>query len=291
MLEPSSDKIDDLKKLYTSSKSIVIFLAKDSSFDGIAAGLSLYLAFKKAQKEVSIYCSTPTVVENANLVAIDKIQNSIGNKNLVISFDYVDGAIDRVSYNIEGDKFKLVIQPKEGKSALSSNKVAYSYSGLAADLVFTIDAKNLNDLGEVALKESEFFQKTKIVNISLRQNGKFASLNVATPGVFSLSELALSLFSSLSLQIDQDIATNILMGIEYASTSFSDPRLDATTFETVAYLLKQGAKRQKVPAFKQKEETKETKEAPKAEEKRPAVKNEAPADWLQPKIYKGGQLT
>jgi len=281
------DKLNNLKTTFSSAQKILILIRKDPSFDGLAAALSLYLAIKRTGKDVDVYCETPVIVEQANLVAVDKIKNEIGNKNLIISFDYAEGAIERVSYNIEGNKFNLVIQPKNGVPTLSPDKVNYSYSGLSADLIFSIECQKPSDLGKIVEKEKDFFEKAKIINIDYHNSAQFATFNVNTPGVLSCSELVLSLFPQLDLRIDGDIATNLLAGIEHASASFSDPRLDATTFETIAYLLRQGAKRQKVPAQKA---LPETKPEVRVEEKRKPKAPETPVDWLQPKIYKGGQL-
>lgn len=287
------DKLTDLKSTFSAARKILILIKKEPSFDGLAAALALYLAIKKTGKSVDIYCETPVIVENASLIAIDKIKKDSGNKNLIIAFDYIDGAIERVSYNIEGNKFNLVITPKNGSPSINPEKVSYSYSGLSADLIFCLETQNLADLGKISEKEKEFFEKAQIVNINYRNNSSFAKYNVNTPGVLSCSELVLSLFQPLGFLIDPDIATNVLMGIEYASGSFSDPRLDATTFETVAYLLRQGAKRQKVPTGKpvvmrKTEEVKST-SASVAIERKPKT-SPPPVDWLQPKIYKGGQL-
>lgn len=283
------DKIEDLKSLFSSVNRILILIKKNPSFDGLAAALALYLAIKKTGKDIDIYCETPAIVEQANLVAIDKIKNQIGNKNLIISFDYTEGAIERVSYNIEGNKFNLIIQPKDGAKALSPEKVTYSYSGLSAELVFTIECQKLEDLGKIAEKEREFLEKTSLVNINCQQNGSFAKYNIRVPGVLSCAESVLSLFQPLNLLIDPDIATNLLAGIEYATATFSDPRVDAITFETIAYLLKQGARRQRVPSLKQ-PIAERREEGTKGEEERETKKQAPPVDWLQPKIYKGGQL-
>ena len=228
------DKLSELTSIFKTTKKILILIRKDPSFDSLSAATALFLAIKKAGKEVDCYCETPSIVESANLVGVNKIRNEIGNKNLIISFDYIEGAIDKVSYNIEGNKFNLVIQPKDGLTTISPEKVNYSYSGIYADLIFCVDCQNLSDLGKIAEKEKEFIEKTPIVSIDSANSSQFAKFNLNTPGVFSTAELALSLFHPLELVIDQDIASNLLMGIEFASGSFSDPRLDATTFETVA---------------------------------------------------------
>lgn len=287
----SSLNLDDFKKDFSSAQKISILLKKEPNFDILAAGLSLYLGLKKLGKDIEIYSQTPPIVEQSSLIAIDKIKNQISNKNLVISFDYTEGAIERVSYNIKDNKFNLIIEPKKGFPALSPKKVSYSYSGVSADLIFTIGCLKIEDLGEVATKEKEFLEKTPIANIEIRKNGDFAKYKIFSTEVFSYSEIILGLFSFLGMEVDSDIATNILAGIEYATGSFSDPRIGVSTFETVVFLLKKGARRQKIPSFKP-EEQKRVEEVVIKEEKRvPAGQKESPpVDWLQPKIYKGGQL-
>ena len=64
-------------------------------------------------------------------------------KNLVISFPYQEGSIEKVSYNIENDKFNLVIEPRENYPVITPEMIKYSYGGGNTDLIITVGTSQL----------------------------------------------------------------------------------------------------------------------------------------------------
>ena len=107
-------------------------------------------------------------VEHSRLVGIDKISEKIGNRNLIISFDYKEDSIEKVSYNVEGEKFNLVIQPRSGYPPLDKSSVDFSYEGIDADVIFVIGAQKLEDLGAIYDKERQAFSRFLCALLSLR---------------------------------------------------------------------------------------------------------------------------
>jgi len=136
-------------KLLVKSKQILIFLPVNPSVDVTAAGLALYLSLKASGKRAVIVCSEPIPVALNRLIGVDKIQNQIGGQNLVISFEYLEDSIEKVSYNINNGKFNLVIQPKEGYPPLDYQKLSYKYSGAVADMLIIIGCQRPEELGRL----------------------------------------------------------------------------------------------------------------------------------------------
>jgi len=103
-----------------SAQTFAVVLPKNLSQDKIAAALSLGLALKKVNKDVQVVCSTPMTVAYSSLVGVNRITNKLKGKNLVVSFDYTNDSIEKVSYNIDeqGNKFNLVIQPIDWKKSV-----------------------------------------------------------------------------------------------------------------------------------------------------------------------------
>src|SRR3989344_5532612 len=99
----------------------IILLPTNPSADAVAAATSLYLVLLKMGKSVSLACSNKL---NYNLSAVDKIQSqlSVSGDNLVISFPYQEGAIDKVDYKIQGDNFNLIVSPRVGHTKLEPNQ-------------------------------------------------------------------------------------------------------------------------------------------------------------------------
>mgnify|MGYP001071609725 CR=1 FL=1 len=258
-------ELQELQQVLSSSQSVLIIIPSNPSLDKVAAALSLYLSLEKNGKITTIVCSQPMTVEFSQLVGVDKITNRVGGKNLVISFDYVKDSIEKVSYNVENDKFNLVIQPKTGLPSLDAKKVTYSYSGTESDLIFVIGAQKLEDLGRFYEDEKESHSHKQVINIDYhQQNSKFGKLNIFNPQASSCSEIIALALKVLNLPFDKDIAVNLFIGIKSATSNFQSLNLSAEAFEAAALCFRAGAKQVE------------------------GKKISSPSsDWLTPKIYKG----
>jgi len=234
-------------KTLTTAKNVLILLPQNPSLDTVAAGLALHLSLTKKQLMVTIGCDTPMTVNFNRLFGVDKIKQRIGNQNLVISFIYPEDSLEKVSYDKDpqNQKFHLTIEPKAGKQPLDSNQVEYSYTGSNADLIFIIGARSLEDLGHLYQQEKTLLnnQKKTIVNLStLDKNAQFGTVNLYDPTASGCSEIAFSVLKALSLPLEQDIATNLLAGIEKSTNNFATAK-SADTFAVTAELIRLGAKK------------------------------------------------
>ena len=109
------DQLNQIRGLLEQAKSVAIIASPQPSIDAVAASLALYLALSATGKTVSVISTAPMTVEFSHLVGVDKIVNTIGTgdgRNMVISFPYQEGSIEKVSYNIEQETFNLVIEPR-----------------------------------------------------------------------------------------------------------------------------------------------------------------------------------
>lgn len=240
---------NSFKNVVDQSKSILILLPTKPFFDQVAAGLGLYLALRD-QKEVQIYSPSPMTVEFNRLVGVNKITQELGNKNLIIRFaDYKATNIERVSYDIENGQFRLTVIPKQRISPPTKEQVELSYSGVSADTVIMIGGANENHFPALTSKDLVGANIIHIGtrDISLSSNKSFISF--AQPAS-SVSEIVAGLIKESGINLDEDIATNLLMGMEEASNNFADPSVTSETFATVSDLMKAGGRRisQQAPA-------------------------------------------
>ena len=175
-------QIDEAKALIEKSSTVLIAVSSSPTFDAVAAGLSLYLSLTAQGKRVSIVSSVPMTVEYSYLVGLDLIGSSLNNsggRNLVISFPYQEGSIEKVSYNIENDTFNLVIEPREGYPQVTEDVVQYSYSGGAAsDLVITVGAESLEDLGDLYTANRVNFEGKPIITFHTSSHPSFGKINI-----------------------------------------------------------------------------------------------------------------
>jgi nanoRNase/pAp phosphatase (c-di-AMP/oligoRNAs hydrolase) len=288
---------NSVQQALTTAQPVLVIVPKRPSLDKVAAALALFLSLKKAGKEASIVCPDKMTVEFSSLIGLDKITQQSSGKNLIISFDFVEDSIEKVSYNIENNKFNLVIQPKIGFPPLSAEKVKYSYSG-EVDLVFIVGAQSLEDLGSLSNQENNYSRKS-LVNIDIEaKNTQFGKINLLDPTASSCSEIITSLISNLKLPINRDIASNLLLGIEKTTQGFMSSKTSLSTFEAVVFCLRSGGQRvRKVSWGKQTKKTSlESPPSIKSSDfltKKPLsrslkAKPEPSPDWLEPKIFKGG---
>lgn len=262
--------LTEVEKTLTTAQNFFVVLPMKLTLDKVAGALGLYLSLKKAGRRVSIFCPRPMPVEYSGLVGVDKVSQSLEGKILTISFDYQKDSIEKVSYNIENHKFNLIIQSKEGVMPPSTESVEYHYSGGKAEAIMTVGARMFSDLGNLWLKDKDFFEKGKVLNLDVSaRNQLFAKINLVDTEAGSISGLITLLLARFKLPLDNDIAGNLLAGLEEATNGYSLARAGAATFEAAAICLKAGGQR---PVAKK------------------AVVSPSP-DWLEPKIYKGSTLT
>lgn len=284
------------------SNSGVICLPQNPTADTVAAATALYFGLTKLGKNVSLACSGEV---NSQLAGVDKIQSSLttSGENLVISFPWVEGSTDKIDYFIQGGKFNIVIVPGKGHDKLDSKNVTYGYSGGAVDFIITVDASSLRALGGLYEDNQELFKGKKIINIARNlTNTFFGQINLVYRGVSSTSEIALNILRNLNAELDRDMATNLYQGLSFATRNFSSPQVTAGTFETAAFLLKNGAikskedVKQEMPAKRSGAFEQRVVRTPDALEKEPVGYEEDEIDeedgegeegeeWLKPKIF------
>lgn len=230
-----------VKAKLDSAGSILLAIPQNPSQDAVAAALALYLSLKSYNKTVAVLASTPPVVRDSRLVGLDKIGSQVGGKNLVLTINAPEDAVEKVTSNTEGGHLNLIVIPKSGITPLKKEDIVFSYTGAAADLILTIGASSLADLGEIAEREHELFSSVSIINLGNRQ-GSFGEVNLTDPGS-SNSELVAAMLQELKLPLDIDTASNLMRGIEDATGGLSSPDMTADTFEVLATLYRAGARR------------------------------------------------
>jgi hypothetical protein len=233
---------NSFKNVIEQSKSVLILLPTKPFFDQVAAGLSLYLSLRD-KKDVQVYSPSPMTVEFNRLVGVNRITQDLGNKNLIIRFrDYKATDIERVSYDIENGQFRLTVIPKQKINPPVKDQVELSYSGVSADTVFMIGGANESHFPALTSKDLVGANIVHIGtrDISLSSNKTYVSF--AKPAS-SVSEIVAGLIKENGITLDEDIATNLLMGIEEASNNFTDPAATAETFAIVSELMKSGGRR------------------------------------------------
>lgn len=277
-------------EIVQNNNSGAICLAENPSVDAVAAATSLYLGLTKLGKNVSLVCATPI---QSDLTASDKIQSSISTSgdNLVITFPFEDGSIDKVDYFISGSTFNIVVKPGAEHQKLESDDVKFSYTGGVVDFFITVDVESLRRLGEIYNENQDMFKGRKIINIDRHlTNSFFGTTNIINKTSSSTSQLALSILKALNCPIDKEIATNLYSGLVAATKNFSSYSVTSETFELAASLLKQGAVKKRTPiSINQTERHVFSRGRPIEEVEKEVIDQESPLEEdeeeLKPKIF------
>lgn len=302
------------KSVVDNSRSILILLPVNPLFDQVAASLSLYLALE-GKKDVVVSCPTQMVVDFNRLVGVNKISDEIGNKNLVLRFaDYPAENIERVSYDIENQQFRLTVIPKPQMEPPKKNQVSVNYAGVSADTTILIGGSSPKDFPALSTNE---LAETKLVHIGVEDLHVPSDRNVislARPSS-SICQIMADYVKELEGGFHPDIASNLISGIVHGSKNFTNSNVNADTFKLAAELMQAGGKiidrgqkpqlkfpmgsggklpfpmNVKLPTDIMPEE--ETHEKPEGESVAPnqGQGNNPPQSWLKPKIYKGTSVS
>ena len=294
----------ELQEKISVAQKILIALPARPFFDQVASALSFFLSLQAAGKTVFVTCPTPMTVEFNHLVGVDKISQKVHGTDLIVSFDYPADQVEKVSYNDDNGRPNLVIQIKNNAPQLSETNARFSYAGIGADLMITLGVKDLN-----AFSLEGGYPVQNVVEIDTEPAiSQFGQISVIDQESSSLSEVVLGIISGLGLPLEVDTAQNILSGIWVKTSALTGSRVGADTYESVAICLRLGARRPEAVAEKRPEIfTPRQKFEPKNEERSfpvrpqaedlPVVRQEKPeqlkpqgkppADWFEPKIFKG----
>jgi hypothetical protein len=292
-------------------ESILILLPKDPIFDQVAAGLSLYLSLSSGRKEVSVVSPSPMLVEFNRLVGVDRVSNEVGNKNLVVKFNGYDAqSVERITSDVEGGELYLRVIPKPRVLPPKREQVEFSYAGVNCDLAILVGGTHER---HYPMLSGEDIQKLKLAHVGVEGIEMPQSREVVSfaKPASSVSEVVAGLVKELVEEFDQDIASNLLMGMYEGSKSFSSPQVTHETFQVAGELMKAGGRhvaetrvgqaRPMVPGMggvgmmpmapvgpMQMPVGRPVLEKPGVESTNP----NPPAAWMQaPKVYKGNSLS
>jgi hypothetical protein len=233
-----------IKEQIDLSKTILIVTHESPTSDSIGASLAMYLGLTSLGKQAVVACPDPMRVELSSFVGANKVTDSIAKRNFIVSLDYTEGMIEKVSYNIEGDKFNLVVETREGFEPFSPDKVSYNMAGSAADLIIAIDTIHLGGLKSLYETQKDLFAGKTIINIDRHPNNtQYGTINFHNAVACSTSELVAEILSGIGVKLSTDIATNLLNGIYGATNNFSIPTISPRAFEVAAVCTRAGGKR------------------------------------------------
>lgn len=240
-MDTLSQNKQNLQSLLTPGASVGIIASEKQNIDVLSAALSFHFILQDSGYSSQVISKKEPIVEHSFLVGIDQLKKSFGGvtKSLVVSFPYVDGEIEKVSYNIEGDRLNVNLFGTDQGIRFEEKDVKYIRQGSSPQIVITIGVQNVSEI-EGLIDAGN----TKIINIDNHvANTLFGDIVLVDAQYSSLSEVVARLSMELGLQLEFDVAQNLLDGITFATTNFSSPKTSPLAFEMAGVLMQKGAVR------------------------------------------------
>ncbi|HVZ12629.1 MAG TPA: hypothetical protein VG965_06390 [Patescibacteria group bacterium] len=230
-----------IRELLDSTNNVGIIIGEVQNIDTVGAALGLYLILKNEGKNPQIISKKSPTVEVSNLFGVDKISKSFsGNtKILTVSVPYRDGEIEKVSYNIEGDRLKVNLFAEENGISFGEDEIEYIRKGSEPAVLFTIGVQTDQELASYV----DSAAVKAIVIDSNPMNTAMGEIVLVDPQASSVSEIVAEIVRELALLPDVDAFQNLMDGISFATRNFTLPTTSAYAFDAAGYLLKNGAKR------------------------------------------------
>lgn len=237
-----SQNRDYLRQLLDENNEIGIIIGESHSLDKLAGALSFYLGLNALQKNVQIISKRDPIVEHSNLVGVDRIKRSFDGviNTLTISVPYVEGEVEKVSYNIENDKLNVNLVSTAKGITFNESAVKFIKKGSSPLLIFAIGIPNPQSISDVTTVDASM----KVINIDNNpSNQLYGDIVLSDPSFSSISEIIAKVFEYMNIPVDIDSAQNLMDGLINATNNFTASNTSAYAFETAGFLLKNGARR------------------------------------------------
>lgn len=266
-----------IKEVFEKAKKVAVILDDNADVDAASLAASLIELFSSYNKKATLISRKPLPEAAGPLVKTENFKNSLDPRSLVISFDWQQHKLEKLSYQIDGSKFNLIISSKGNK--INPNEVSYSYRGEEFDLIVLVAVGSLEKMFSFGM-DQDYFNRVPSINFDKGAvNTNFAKLNIVNSKADSVCSLAANTFKEASIALPTKTAEIMLYGMRMVTSNFTNVS-DPATFEGAAY-----CKRSMIPGMLN--QTKEA-EVAKTETKED---NEIPENWLAPKIYRSSRLS
>lgn len=230
------------------ANKILICFKKNFEIDSLVSALALGHCFKKLEKQVTVACSDFKLADGPDFLPLtNEVKNDLpALKKLVLSLDVSQTQLKELSYHVKDGKLKIFISPKKG--FFTQEQVSFENSNFGYDLIFVVDTLDLESLGKIYEKNTEFFYEIPIINIGHSpENEHFGQINYVNLVSASTSEIIYKEIESFGKDIiDEDLATLLLAGIISKTKNFKSLQITPQTLIATSSLIMAGGRREEI---------------------------------------------
>lgn len=207
--------------LIDRAKNVAIMPAMAAEADSFSAATGIYHMLTQkhgSQKNIKFvyFGDIPSVCNN--LINNKEISSNLSERDLIISIDYSETPASKISYSTEEDVFYLKMGPIS--KDFDTKKIKARITGFNFDLIITVGARELGDLGQIYENLRDEIHKAKIINVDTSaDNKRFGVVNIVDTESDSLSTLVFKSANDWGLTPNKDSAKALLTGITYRNNN------------------------------------------------------------------------
>lgn len=173
-----SDTIS-LSDLIQKSSSILILLGKVSSKIDAYGIASLCQILSQVDKKVTII-STSKISSDVESIIKEyelEIKTEIPSNQYILSINYEEGGVEKVVYDIDKEKKKLVFKIFPSKKGFSFDSVEYDSRDCSFDAVISINIENYKKLGNMYEQNEYIFRELPLCEINTKKESLCTQLS------------------------------------------------------------------------------------------------------------------
>jgi phosphoesterase RecJ-like protein len=242
------NEIEQLRLLLEKSRHILLVVNSNQNTDAICAAMAWKKLLEKQRKQIDIIADNFVLPKNLRfLKGLEDIQPHLSQlQKFILKVDISNVKIDTLSYDIKDNWLSIYLTPKQG--IITKNELRTAQSGLKYDLIITINAQDLESLGNIFLNNTDLFYKVPIINCDNHPgNEHFGQVNFVDLSATSISESTYKTMAQLcEPDIDATIATFLLTGMISQTQSFKTANVSPSTLNLASKLMNLGADREKI---------------------------------------------
>lgn len=235
-------------QLLEKSKNILIIFKNNGNADGLASALALGQVLKKFGKNFYLAANDFELLEKfAFLPNASWIRAELpALKKFIIVLNVERTKVEELNYDIQDNKLRIYLTPKNG--FFVPEDVSTKDSNFTFDLIFALNAEDLESLGNLYANNTEFFYETPIINIDHHaDNEHFGQINHINLIATSTAEIIYSLIEVWDKNLfDEDIATLLLAGIITKTKNFKSLEITPQTLVAASKLIALGGRREEI---------------------------------------------
>lgn len=237
MLTPQQQALDLIQK----SKNILIALPESLNGDSLGSALALQEALKKLNKKTEIACADSVPEKLKFLAGAANIKKELSSlRDFVISIDTSQNKISRLRYETTNNILKIFLATPQ---KIEQRDIKLEPGPFYYDLVITLDAPDLESLGQIFVGHSELFFNKSILNIDHQAgNEYFGEVNLVEPTAAACAEVVANLIEKIGQDIiDAPIATSLFTGLIVKTNCWQNAKATPQALNLASILITKGA--------------------------------------------------